>query len=152
MYQGVARGGGPIHEVLQDLFMEKYEDEQPEFVDNYEREMTGDRKGNFSRGAANPGHANDTDALESFNDNFKEDGTVRKQFSIDGGDGIIKVLSNYIHTTSAMDVEFEMHPTIKCDDWRQAQLAIKRDSMSTYMSSCTTTLANDGAREVCRFT
>ena len=89
MYEGVGRGGGPIHEVLQDLFIEKYEDEQPAFTDNYGREMTGTRKGHFSRGSANPGLPNDTNALEAFNNAFKEDATVRKQFSIDGGNGIM---------------------------------------------------------------
>ena len=47
-----------------------------------------------------------------------------------------------------MDVEFQMHPHVECDDWRQAQLAIRRDSMSTYMSTAQVALKSGETREV----
>ena len=59
---------------------------------------TSSLQGNYARGALAPGLANDSDALESINNRFKDEGTQRQQFAIDGWNGIIKVWGDYFHT------------------------------------------------------
>ena len=53
-------------------------------------------------------------------------GTLRKLHSLNGGNGIVKVLTTFVETKSRMDVEFKTGPQILCDDWRQAQIAAQR--------------------------
>ena len=44
MHDGISRGHGPIVKTLQELYIEKHQEAQPEFVANFRRECTGPRK------------------------------------------------------------------------------------------------------------
>ena len=59
-------------------------------------------------------------------------GIRRKPQSLDGGDGIVKCMAEYLDTASEMDVLFAVGPEVGLDDWRQAKLAMGRDNMLKY--------------------
>ena len=120
MFVGVL--SGDIHTVLCSLFMDKWRAEQPEFVTVWEKETTGLRKSNFSRGSMEPGFANDNNAEEP----FKVDGTGRKQHHIASPGGFIEVWGDFVHRDSKRDVEFTQHPIVECGDWREAQKTMSK--------------------------
>ena len=80
-----------------------------------------------------PGFPDDNNAEEAYNNNFKEDGTGRKQHHITGAGGFIEVWGNFVHRDSKSDVEFTMHPIIECNDWREAQNTMSKDNIGLYI-------------------
>ena len=67
--------------------------------------------------------------MRVFNPSLLYLGTRRQLHSLNGGDGIVKCMVEYLATASKMDVFFADAPELKLDDWRQAQLAMDRENM-----------------------
>jgi hypothetical protein len=64
----------PIGVKVQELFKDKWDKTQTQFAGTYEKEYMGPIKGNHQAGFMNPGLPVHSNAVESFNLGFKEDG------------------------------------------------------------------------------
>lgn len=74
LHSGVAPRGTGIAEVVLRLFTEKHEDEQGAYIEVYKQQYVDGHKGLHQHGYLNPGSPNHTNALESHNNQIKEDG------------------------------------------------------------------------------
>ena len=92
VYNGQGAAQAPIALVVQELFAQKWESTQPDYIRVWRNEYMGEKKGNHQRGFLEPSLPNDTDALEAFNNAFKEDGTHREQAPLDGEHGFDALL------------------------------------------------------------
>lgn len=74
LFVGASRFERDITPVVFDLFIEKLQREQPDFAKVWAKEHTGDSKGCFIRAQLAPGIPNDTNTMESYNGQFKDEG------------------------------------------------------------------------------
>lgn len=76
LFVGTSRFQRDIAQVAYDLFLEKLKQEQPDFARGWVKEHTGDSKGCFMRAQLGPGIPNDTNTIESYNCQFKDEGAT----------------------------------------------------------------------------
>ena len=85
--------------------------------------------------------------VSAFNPSLLYSGTRRKLHSLNGGDGIVKCMREYLRVASEMDVHFADAPEVELDDWRQAQLAMARDNMAEYTTVARVKVFEEGNKE-----
>lgn len=115
---------GGLHELLIEKLLAKHKSRGPKTataLETWEKEYTGDPKGNWAQSCSAPAVPTTNNGLEGYNNSLKEDGTLRLRLHVDEFlDNIKKFVELESKTNQGQG--FAVTVELKLDDWRKAQI------------------------------